>query len=292
MLEYQLDLKQGSTWNIYPVNTAAEGLPCSVSESGCFLTGREHFTVRSEKPCYQLIYTICGAGRIDYQGTVYALTPASLMLIDCRLMHDFRSAPGQEWSYRFLHFDGEGISFYMRQILSRGGYLKSEDTKIIDRSFTEVDRLAEEDSLCVIARRSLMTVTILQAMLEQMVQGGGNTTAIRNDIHAVQQYIAAHLSDDLSLERLLSVVHLSKYHFIRVFRDQLGMSPGKYIQRCRIDAAKRLLVTTDMPVCEIAASVGYSDPNSFYRAFREQENCSPQLLRRQFFNLEESGSKH
>lgn len=287
MLQYELNLQNGSTWDSYPVDPAFDGLPCLLTESGCFHTGAHHFTTRENKNALLILYTLRGKGKLTYRNSTYSLPPASLVFLDCREWHDYRADCPDGWSYRFLHFDGEGVQFYKRQLINDFTVLKPSDTTQIDRYFAEIDRLTGDDSLMAVARRSNMVLSILWRLLEQHTALVASAVDLRSDMRDVRAYIQSHLSEDLSLEQLLSVAHLSKYHFIRVFKEQFGVSPGKYILRSRIGAAKRLLVTTALPIYKISSMVGFGDPTSFYRAFKEIEGVSPSSVREESLHWEE-----
>lgn len=288
MLQYELDLQSGSTWDNYPSDPAFAGLPCLLTESGCFHVGPAHYTTRDGKNALLILYTLRGKGKLTYGGKTYSLPPASLIFLDCRNWHDYRADSSDGWTYRFLHFDGDGVQFYKRQLEHEFTVLCPQDTTQIDRYFAEIDRLAGDDSLMAVARRSNMVVSILWRLLEQHTAEVVSSVSLRTDMQDVREYIQAHLADDLSLEQLMSVVHLSKYHFVRLFKEQFGVTPGKYILRSRMSAARRLLVTTALPIYEIAAMVGFSDSASFYRAFREMEGASPGSVRRESLLWEEA----
>ena len=211
-----------------------------------------------------------------------------MVFLDCRKWHDYRADSPDGWTYRFLHFDGEGIQFYKRQLENGFSVLQPSDTTQIDRYFAEIDRLTGDDSLMAVARRSNMVVSILWRLLEQHTAKIASSVNLRTDMQEVREYIQAHLAEDLSLDQLLSVVHLSKYHFVRIFKEAFGVTPGKYILRARISAARRLLVTTALPIYEIAIMVGFTDTTSFYRAFREMEGASPGSIRRESLLWEEA----
>ncbi len=279
MLQYELNLQAGSSWDTYPADPAFAGLPCLLTESGCFHVGPAHYTTRDSKNALLILYTLRGKGKLTYGGSTYSLPAGSLFLIDCRRYHDYRADSPDGWSYRFLHFDGAGVDFYRRQMEQHFTVLSPADTGQIDRYFAEIDRLTGEDSLMAVSRRANMVLSILWRMLEEHNAAMVSAVNLRADMREVRAYIQSHLQEDLSLEQLMSVVHLSKYHFIRLFKEQFGMSPGKYILSNRIGTAKRLLVTTTLPIYEIAAQVGFSDPTSFHRAFRDTEGKSPGRFR-------------
>ena len=73
---------------------------------------------------------------------------------------------------------------------------------------------------------------------------------------------------------------LSYSRFRHRFREETGASPARYLAIRRLQAAARLLGTSDVPAQEIGASVGYSDPAHFSKAFKKHDGISPRAYRR------------
>ena len=85
-------------------------------------------------------------------------------------------------------------------------------------------------------------------------------------------------------DRGLTVAALAAGHALgasrvaKAFRRALGVTPGAYLRRRRLDVARRLLVETDEPIQKVARSVGFH-PRAFTRAFKRAVGCSPGALR-------------
>jgi transcriptional regulator GlxA family with amidase domain len=88
------------------------------------------------------------------------------------------------------------------------------------------------------------------------------------------------LNSPLRLPRLAAAVHLSVSQLTRLFRRDLGISPGAYLVRLRMIRARYLVEQTRLTVAEIRAQVGISDPSHFARDFRRAHGLSPMFLRR------------
>lgn len=87
-------------------------------------------------------------------------------------------------------------------------------------------------------------------------------------------------ADPLRLDDLADVGSFSPYHFNRMFRQVTGIPPGEYLAALRLDAAKRLLMTTSLDVAAICAEVGYTSLGSFTTRFTHAVGMSPAALRR------------
>ncbi|PRP99368.1 Transposon Tn10 TetD protein [Enhygromyxa salina] len=82
-------------------------------------------------------------------------------------------------------------------------------------------------------------------------------------------------ANNVTLDELAEVAGLSKYHFLRQFSQVVGMTPGAYLRTLRLCHAARKLRTTQMPILEVALSVGFADHPSFSRAFARHMGMTP-----------------
>lgn len=95
----------------------------------------------------------------------------------------------------------------------------------------------------------------------------------------VISYIMAHYMDDLSIEQLAQLCHMSASHFRRLFKQIFGCSPRDYLQVIRIERACALLYNAEYSVTEIGLQVGYPSPSSFCRQFKHMYHMSPSQWR-------------
>ncbi len=79
---------------------------------------------------------------------------------------------------------------------------------------------------------------------------------------------------------LADVACLSAFHFSRVFRAVTGIPPGQFLAVLRLELAKRLLLTSDLPVTDICSAVGYTSVGTFTSQFTELVGMTPIHLRR------------
>ncbi|MEV6543854.1 GlxA family transcriptional regulator [Streptomyces sp. NPDC051665] len=107
-------------------------------------------------------------------------------------------------------------------------------------------------------------------------------TAQREPLREVQQWITEHPDADLSVESLAARARLSPRHFARAFQSETGMPPGRYVDRVRLEHARRLLEDTGDGVEEISRASGYGTPESMRRAFLKTLGTSPAEYRRRF----------
>jgi AraC-like DNA-binding protein len=99
------------------------------------------------------------------------------------------------------------------------------------------------------------------------------------------EYINDSIELNISLDELASISNLSKYHFLRVFKKNIGLTPHQYILTQRIHKAKSLALSGEK-LSEIAQSVGFNDQSHFIKNFRKIYGYSPkELLKKSNFVL-------
>ena len=106
--------------------------------------------------------------------------------------------------------------------------------------------------------------------------------ADREPLREVQRWIADHPAADLSVETLASLASLSPRQFARAFTAEVGMPPGRYVDRVRLETARRRMEDTSDGVEETARLCGYGTPEGMRRAFIRALGVSPAEYRRRF----------
>jgi transcriptional regulator GlxA family with amidase domain len=106
--------------------------------------------------------------------------------------------------------------------------------------------------------------------------------ASREPLRDVQQWIADHPAADLSVQALASQASLSPRQFARAFSAEVGIPPGRYVDRVRLETARRRLEDTADGIEQTARSCGYGTPEAMRRAFVRVLGVSPGEYRRRF----------
>ncbi|PWV95693.1 AraC-like DNA-binding protein [Paenibacillus cellulosilyticus] len=107
------------------------------------------------------------------------------------------------------------------------------------------------------------------------------TLRVKNDrFKELFTYLEQHYMERISVEQAAAIVHMSVYHFCRIFKQITGQTYIQFMNLYRINKAEQLLLQTSMSVTEIAAEVGCSSINSFSKLFRQLKGISPSDVRR------------
>ncbi|MBS7539731.1 helix-turn-helix domain-containing protein, partial [Ancylobacter lacus] len=100
---------------------------------------------------------------------------------------------------------------------------------------------------------------------------GSNIAAIRRALEAMRQPLDARMT----LAELADASGISRFHFSRIFKKHVGISPIAYLERTRIDRAKDLIQRAEMSLAEVAQTVGFADQSHFTRRFKHYTGHTP-----------------
>lgn len=115
----------------------------------------------------------------------------------------------------------------------------------------------------------------LGALMEEPGGGQPRQSTARQYVDQAVKYISHNFSRDITIEDIADFVGISPSHLYRVFSQELGMPPTKYLTNYRISEACALLRGSGMSVSEVAASAGFKDPLYFSRVFRKVKGVPP-----------------
>jgi AraC family transcriptional regulator len=91
----------------------------------------------------------------------------------------------------------------------------------------------------------------------------------------IKDYLHTHVTGSVQLDELAAIAGVSRFHFIRAFRATTGLTPMQYVERNRLEWARRLLERGALSLAEIAQLVGYADQSHFTRRFKRHIGCTP-----------------
>lgn len=161
--------------------------------------------------------------------------------------------------------------------IARQAGLSREETLCLRRLWRDTPEVSEE--------RYQSVVTLLKAFASQLSEQANHLVLQSTDqepdaVRKAKCYVRDHLGERLTLEEVARSAGLSPHHFCRVFRRATGLNLTEYINRARVDAARRMLLKADARISEVALEAGYQSLSQFNRSFRAITGENPGSYRR------------
>lgn len=133
--------------------------------------------------------------------------------------------------------------------------------------------------LCAELLANVLVVQLIRQLsnrqgLNGVIRGSGGRLA-RDVLRAVEEYIHAHLDQNIALSDLAAVAQLSEFHFARLFKQTTGLPPHQYVIYQRVERAKRLIAAGRLSLAQIASEVGFSDQSQLTRHFKRLVGVTP-----------------
>jgi transcriptional regulator GlxA family with amidase domain len=138
---------------------------------------------------------------------------------------------------------------------------------------------------------SEVAATAARGMLVFMRRPGGQSqfstyvmkeAKTRKDFRELQAWIISNPDADLSVESLAERMTMSPRNFSRLFCQEVEMTPAKFVERVRLEAARNMMVQTDQPVESVAVNCGFSTAEQMRRSFQRLLKTTPQDYRAVF----------
>ncbi|WP_394753167.1 GlxA family transcriptional regulator [Crenothrix sp.] len=226
--------------------------------------------VRAMAPKVRRLASVCtGAFLLAESGLLDGLRATSHWLYCNRLTKD----------YPLINVEPDCIFVRDGKISTSGGITSGIDLAL---------SLVEEDwgsELALMIARTLV-VFLKRPGGQSQFSAYLTSEAHRPEVRDLQAWIMLHLSDDLRVETLAERLFMSPRNFARFFVAETGMTPAKFVEIARIDAARHYLGSTKLSIEMVADKAGFGDTERMRRAFVRQLGVNPQNYRDRFSGSE------
>ena len=103
-------------------------------------------------------------------------------------------------------------------------------------------------------------------------------------IEGIVRYLQEHLREEITLNILAEEFHLSAQYISQLFKNEIGVNFLAYLTNIRMEKAKKLLLSTPLPIAEVSEQCGYGDYRVFTKVFKKSEGITPSQYRREFLD--------
>lgn len=228
---------------------------------------------------YELFMFLSGDGKYFVEGSVYPLFSGDILIMKKAEAHSLLLNNSSPYERMVVHFTAKDILSDKRaEILdfldSRplGKYNKFPAASFKDSAWQYyILKICESDDN---AQKQIYLTVLLSELYSAFPLIKTNEAKQRNNIIDIINYINAHLTETLSLDKLCATFFISKAQLNRNFKRMTGTTVWSYIQTKRLLLAREMLGQGQNPT-KVAASCGFNDYCSFFRAYKQRFSVSP-----------------
>lgn len=228
-------------------------------------------------------------GRQDFfcGSSFHKSTPGCVMLFNPEEVHDGHSGTEQNLEYVMLYIHPDEITPLFQMLGYKGsGALRLGSTlfddPILRYRVCSLAGLLKGNELSQIEYESELFL-----LAQTLVRHHGSldipASRTRTDrlLLNAKDYIIANLSDDISIDQIAAAANISKFHFIRMFRAQFGITPHQYVLNCRINNARKAL-QVGVSATQAALASGFADASHLNRNFKKVFGMTPKQFQLQW----------
>lgn len=247
--------------------------PVLIGEYQC---DENYHTYRSSFDSFLLMYVKSGSGYARTETKSYTLSAGDVMLLDCYIPHSYGTNTG--WEIQWLHFDGPMARAYFERVCSKGQQIRIANHYAATHSLRKMLNLFYERKGVLDVQLSRMINDLLTDLIlysSEIRETDCNMSVVDECI----RYITDNLQKDISVEELAEHAKLSPFYFSRLFKEQTGVTPHRYIIMVRLDYSRYILRTTEFTIKETAFQCGFRSESNFCTRFRKAFGMTPQEYR-------------
>lgn len=229
----------------------------------------------------ELFYILSGTGRFIFEDRSAPISAGDFIIINPNIVHTEISSESDSLEYIAIGFEGFTFNREKEKEGRPGVFIHPNKTDQVSQLF---DKLIAE-----VLRQDIFYETYCQNLLEvlliYLIRHGDykidktDNKPINSHIFAVKQCIEEYYKQDITLDDLAEVSHMSKYYMAHSFKESFGVSPIEYLNNIRINEACILLETTNFTIAEISDFIGFSSQSYFSQSFKSKLKITPSKYR-------------
>jgi AraC-like DNA-binding protein len=245
---------------------------------------------------YELCVVLCPNTKHFVEGQPYDLQMFDIMGLRPNVLHRTQYPAGGPCKRLIIQFNlphyGSGLSNEYEQLLQMFHQelpifrFDAELQHRIYRKLNDIFQLAQKtDSMrnMIIHQKFIEFLTLLFLNKENnLYRIESDMTPTEQKIYAITSYIHSHYAEELSLNMLAQQFYISNYYLSHQFKDVTGFTLSDYIQMTRVRNVQSMLMSTQIPITEVALRCGFNSFSQFNRIFRKHIGMAPSAYRKKY----------
>ncbi len=244
---------------------------------------------RNGRADYQIICILKGKMHAEINGSRCELSEGQAIIFKPGEPQIYGCSPQSDSAYYWIHFGGEATEQLLREcgLYEKNCFDVGEDSTDIEMIFNIMAEINQK-SVCYQLRLAALFTELLTGLARRVVSEVGTQRAARRVYPAIEA-----MESDTNIQYTVSdyaeMCLMSKYYFLHEFKKVTGRTPMQYKCAVSLEKARCLLRETELPIKEIANTVGIPNPLYFGKKFKARFGVPPAAYRRRFGNASEYG---
>jgi len=237
---------------------------------------------REDPETYIFQYTLAGQGEIVVKGVRHQLEAGDGFFIsipqDCRY---FLPKDSLSWSFIFITLKGSEAKRCWEDINENYGYVfNMKETASLIQNLMAIYDETSEGKIQNGYQTSSKAFEFITHVYDHFEKFDTSKPQITPDIEAAIEFIKSNYFKPIALYEIAEVAELSKFYFVKKFKDQTNLAPLAYLNQYRMEKSLYLLQHTTKKIKDISMELGFSDSNYFCKVFRNYMHVSPGEFRK------------
>lgn len=249
--------------------------------TGCYTKAYGHVVTDRTVQDYIIIYCVDGLGWLILDDKRWKIKKGDVFVCPPDMPHSYGADDKSPWTKYYIHFRGKCAPAYMEMLglTKESPVMHIGDHTNILSWFQDIFNLlktgyTQSNLLCATAYLGHILCYINGLSTQQSLLKDEDMNADK-----VIAYMLDNVNGNVSLEDMAGFANLSKYHFVRVFKEKTGYTPVDYYIRLKIQKACELLGSSTANISSISTMLGFNSPYYFSIAFKRIIGKSPKAYR-------------
>ncbi|WP_439108085.1 helix-turn-helix domain-containing protein [Congregibacter sp.] len=253
---------------------------CYPTAMGYYPRAHKHAMRRTAPDDNLLLFCTEGRGSVHTRAGEISVRSGDTVVLPRELVHHYAADAQTPWTLYWVHFEGTDADDFIGHLLSEDDYCIHSGVE--PSLLTGFEQLLTVGSTGYSLDAYIGAANRLRHLLAEFAlcrdrQRSQNMGKMR--LSELQSFMRERVSSSLSLQELAAFTGLTPQHFATRYKKETGYSPMRHFLHMKMEAACRLLDSTQHSVKVIAAKLGYPDPLYFSRMFRQTVGLSPSQYR-------------
>ncbi|MFS0881350.1 AraC family transcriptional regulator [Metabacillus niabensis] len=232
---------------------------------------------RVDGPLLLFQYTISGFGHLDIDEKTYKIMPGYAFMVEIPSDHIYYlPEESNSWEFYYILVRPTGIIHHWNELVGKiGRVIKINNDHSVISLLQNIFHAASRQQIT----DGYRAASIVYQFIMELFRFSDEHKKMKSNWPVKIQKAVEKMEKDYayiqSLEEIAIEVEISKYHFIRIFKQSTGYTPIEYLTKVRMEKAVNLLRQSELTIDEIAKLIGYSNGSYFIKVFRKWLGFSP-----------------